>query len=199
MSLREGKSNGEPWCAKIRVLASRRGKWEDKVGLRRVLEGGSSSTILSVPRCDSPDRGRSSTCSRSTHTGQELAPASTALVDRLLWRHRALPSATLDKMRTKLSRLKFKRDASRPSRAVSHRLADSIPAGFVPEPRSPGPGRCLFKGRGLVVDPSLPGASRSVGPASSFSRVTPRLKSESVGEVRELGLKTGLRPSRGPL
>ncbi len=34
--------------------------------------------------------------------GQELAPAFTAMVNRLLWRHRALPSATLDKMRTKL-------------------------------------------------------------------------------------------------
>ena len=34
--------------------------------------------------------------------GQELAPASTAMVDRLLWRRRARPSATLDKMRTEL-------------------------------------------------------------------------------------------------
>ena len=39
---------------------------------------------------------------RLGHAGQELAPASTALVDRLLWRRRARPSATLDKMRTEL-------------------------------------------------------------------------------------------------
>src|SRR3954468_8585776 len=39
---------------------------------------------------------------RIAHAGQELAPASTAMVDRLLWRRRARPSATLDKMRTKL-------------------------------------------------------------------------------------------------
>jgi hypothetical protein len=39
---------------------------------------------------------------RIGHAGQELAPASTAMVDRLLWRRRARPSATLDKMRTEL-------------------------------------------------------------------------------------------------
>src|SRR3954470_9756297 len=39
---------------------------------------------------------------RTGHAGQELAPASTAMVERLLWRRRARPSATLDKMRTKL-------------------------------------------------------------------------------------------------
>src|SRR5262249_52216500 len=40
--------------------------------------------------------------SGSNAPGQELAPASTAMVDRLLWRRRARPSATLDKMRTEL-------------------------------------------------------------------------------------------------
>ena len=35
-------------------------------------------------------------------TGQELAPAFAAMANRLLWRHRARPSATLDKMRTEL-------------------------------------------------------------------------------------------------
>jgi hypothetical protein len=36
------------------------------------------------------------------NAGQELAPAFTIAVNRLLWRHRAFPSATLDKMRTEL-------------------------------------------------------------------------------------------------
>ena len=49
-----------------------------------------------------PGAGRFSTVLQKTHTGQELAPAFTISVNRLLWRRRALPSATLDKMRTKL-------------------------------------------------------------------------------------------------
>jgi hypothetical protein len=36
------------------------------------------------------------------HAGRELAPAFTKAVNRLLWRRRARPSATLDKMRTVL-------------------------------------------------------------------------------------------------
>ena len=39
---------------------------------------------------------------RRNHAGRELAPAFTTRVNRLLWRHRARPSATLDKMRTEL-------------------------------------------------------------------------------------------------
>ena len=40
---------------------------------------------------------------REEALGQELAPAFTKKsADRLLWRRRARPSATLDKMRTKL-------------------------------------------------------------------------------------------------
>jgi hypothetical protein len=39
---------------------------------------------------------------RRSHAGRELAPAFTELVNRLLWRHRARPSATLDKMRAEL-------------------------------------------------------------------------------------------------
>jgi hypothetical protein len=38
----------------------------------------------------------------SLNAGQELAPAFAKVANRLLWRHRAFPSATLDKMRTKL-------------------------------------------------------------------------------------------------
>ena len=40
--------------------------------------------------------------SRHEDAGRELAPAFTTVVNRLLWRRRARPSATLDKMRTEL-------------------------------------------------------------------------------------------------
>ena len=52
-----------------------------------------------LPRLNDPLR---SFESKLPSTGQELAPAFTKAVNRLLWRLRAFPSATLDKMRTKL-------------------------------------------------------------------------------------------------
>ena len=59
---------------------------------------------------------------RIGHAGQELAPASTAMVDRLLWRLRARPSATLDKMRTKLELLDSTRETGLES-SENHRGA----------------------------------------------------------------------------
>ena len=53
-------------------------------------------TILSVPSACYRNKARK-------HAGQELAPAFALTANRLLWRRRARPSATLDKMRTKLS------------------------------------------------------------------------------------------------
>jgi hypothetical protein len=69
-------------------------------------EVGSPSTILSVPRRDRRHVRSITDRVPATHTGQELAPAFAMTANRLLWRHRALPSATLDKMRTKLSSMK---------------------------------------------------------------------------------------------
>src|SRR5436309_5820976 len=63
---------------------------------------------------------------RIGHAGQELAPASTAMVDRLLWRHRARPSATLDKMRTKLLRSNHSPPLQPASRG-SHRAGGEFP------------------------------------------------------------------------
>jgi hypothetical protein len=73
----------------------RRGRREigEVEGVRRGWR--SPRTILSIP--STPSRPK-----RLENAGQELAPASTAMVDRLLWRRRAFPSATLDKMRTEL-------------------------------------------------------------------------------------------------
>jgi hypothetical protein len=77
--------------------------WERGTGGATIREGSGGAegdgvwehppqTILSVPRPLLEKRA----------TGQELAPASAIAADRLLWRRRARPSATLDKMRTEL-------------------------------------------------------------------------------------------------
>jgi hypothetical protein len=66
--------------------------------------GGSPLTILSAPSAPSfVVRGRPRPILiPEKDAGRELAPAFAMLANRLLWRHRARPSATLDKMRTKL-------------------------------------------------------------------------------------------------
>ncbi len=76
----------------------------DKVGWWRLPPGGSPSDYLICPS-SSPTSHRSAfgrSLVRRNHAGRELAPAFTTRVNRLLWRHRARPSATLDKMRTEL-------------------------------------------------------------------------------------------------
>ncbi len=81
---------------------------------------------------------------RSKHTGQELAPASTAMVDRLLWRRRARPSATLDKMRTKLLCHKSTPESNRPSRQNVTQFFDFVSRGVAKRTisgASPSPGQ----------------------------------------------------------
>jgi hypothetical protein len=57
---------------------------------------------IGVPRRISIGR-QSAALVRRIYAGRELAPAFTTRVNRLLWRRRARPSATLDKMRAELS------------------------------------------------------------------------------------------------
>jgi hypothetical protein len=82
---------------------------EGEGGIRRVpgerLLDGWPLTILSAPSASLAGLariGRSRLRTRREDAGRELAPAFATVANRLLWRHRARPSATLDKMRTRL-------------------------------------------------------------------------------------------------
>ena len=77
---------------------SDKGKTRSKAERRRA----SPAIILSVPSASSRLDDRFGRRNSESNAGQELAPAFTNVANRLLWRRRARPSATLDKMRTKL-------------------------------------------------------------------------------------------------
>ncbi len=83
----------------------REGIDEDKEGKRRLRAEQVAINHLICPIGEILQKRKSALSQfqfRHEHAGRELAPAFTMAVNRLLWRHRALPSATLDKMRTKL-------------------------------------------------------------------------------------------------
>jgi hypothetical protein len=77
----------------------------DKVGSRRRPPGRLAFDHLICPIgavCRKSYGPKADVSADNTNAGRELAPAFTKTVNRLLWRHRARPSATLDKMRTEL-------------------------------------------------------------------------------------------------
>ena len=81
-------------------------------------EGGSTFRPSYLPhrRCSRViDRPIRPTSLPANHAGRELAPAFTTRVNRLLWRRRARPSTTLDKMRTELSERQITRGDRRSS------------------------------------------------------------------------------------
>jgi hypothetical protein len=105
-------------------------------------------TILSVPSAFFRNRVRK-------YAGQELAPAFALTANRLLWRRRARPSATLDKMRTKLSMVKVYPPAIRGVKSKPSALSDfgsvrvrikhsaNHPRGIHGTKSNPGPEPCL--------------------------------------------------------